>query len=166
VLGAAVCGALVLSACTPAAPPPPAVNAPDDIAAIGALRSSFAAAWNAGDLAALEALRTQDAVSMPNHQPTSSGLAAIKAAETDFFAQASPKMELMSDETRTVGTWGFDRGRYKMTMTPKAGGDAMVDEGRYIVILEKGSDGRWRVARDIDNSTMPMPPPPPPMKGK
>jgi uncharacterized protein (TIGR02246 family) len=144
------------------------MNAPDDIAAINALRASFATAWNAGDVKALAALRMPDAVAMPNHQPTASGLPAIEAADTAFFAQMTAKMELMSDEVRTTGSWGFDRGRYKMTITPKAGGAPMTDEGRYIVVLEKGADGRWRLSRDIDNSTtpMPMPPPPPPDAAK
>ena len=40
-----------------------------------------------------------------------------------------------------MGNIGFDRGHFKITLTPKAGGPAVNDEGRYVVLLEKGADG-------------------------
>jgi len=157
----------LLSAC--AAPAPP-VNDPADLAAVTTLRDSFQKAFNAADANAVGGLYTPDAISMGNHQPSATGRDAIVASHKALFDQMSAtSIELTSEETQTMGTFGFDRGRYKMTMTPKAGGPATSDEGRYIVLLQKGSDGAWRVSRDIDNSTLPMPAPPSPpapAKGK
>lgn len=31
------------------------------------------------------------------------------------------------------------------------------DEGRYLVLLRKESDGQWRMSRDIGSSSLPMP---------
>jgi uncharacterized protein (TIGR02246 family) len=164
------CAVLVvgLAAC---APPPaaPAMNAPEDLAAIDVVRSSFVASFNAGDAAAIGALWTDDGVSQPNHAPTATGREAIVAAQTANFGQMTFNVVVTPDETKTMGTWGFDRGRYTMTITPKAGGAPMKDEGRYLVLLQKGTDGKWRVSHDIDNSTLPMPMPPmpePAAKGK
>src|SRR4029077_8657329 len=109
---------------------------------------------------------TKDAISMGNHQSTVTGHDALVVSNQAMFDQMKATLELMPDETKTVGSWGFDRGRYKMTMVPKAGGAAMNDEGRYVVLLEKGADGAWKVSRDIDNSSMPMPMPPPPAPAK
>ena len=53
-------------------------------------------------------------------------------------------VELAVDETRTAGDVGFERGRYTMTITPKAGGAPMKDEGRYILLLQKQATGRGK----------------------
>lgn len=162
----ALAGALSLVACAPAAPE---MNAPGDLTAINALRSSFVAAFNAADADAIGKLYTADAVAQGNHRPSDTGTAAIVASNKATFEQMTAKIELTPEETKTMGSFGFDRGTFKITMTPKAGGAPMNDEGRYLVLLEKGVDRSWRVSRDIDNSTlpMPMPPPPaPPVKGK
>jgi uncharacterized protein (TIGR02246 family) len=154
-------GAVLLHAACAGAPETsaPEVNAPADIAAINALRDGFAKAYEAGDAAAFANLYTPDAISQPNHEPTVTGRDAVIEMHKNTFSQFAMKLEIMPDETRTMGNTGFDRGRYRMTVTPKAGGPAITNEGRYTVMLEKGDDGAWRVSRDIDNSTMPMPAP-------
>jgi uncharacterized protein (TIGR02246 family) len=154
---------VALGACAPAAPE---MNAQADITAVNALRSSFVAAFNANDADAIGNLYAADAVRAGNHQPTASGRPAIIAADKAAFAQMAMRIELTPEETKTMGSFGFDRGTYKMTIAPKAAGAPMNDEGRYLVLLEKGADGAWKVSRDIDNSSMPMPMPPPPDKGK
>lgn len=155
----ALAGAAMIGACAPAAPES---NAPADVAAVAALRDSFTKAFNAGDADSMAALYTADAISNGNHQPSATGPAAIVAAHKAFFSQMAVTIQITSDETKTMGTTGYDRGHFKMTMTPKAGGPAMSDEGRYLVMLRKSADLGWRVSYDIDNSSMPMPMPPPP----
>jgi uncharacterized protein (TIGR02246 family) len=135
------------------------MNAPADLAAVNALRTSFQTAYNGGSADALANLYTADAISQTNHQATVSGRDAIVANQRAMFEQMTMSIEIMPDETMTMGNFGFDRGRIRMSATPKAGGPTMTDEGRYIVLLEKGADGAWRVSRDIDNSTTPLPMP-------
>ena len=151
--------AVSLAGCTsaPAPPPAPAVDAPADITAIAAARSAFMAAYNAGDAEAIGKLYTADGVSEPNHQPTLTGREAIVKGLASMFGQVAVKVELTSDETKTTGNTGFDRGRYSAAVTPKAGGATTTVEGRYLVLFVKEADGAWRVARDIDNSPTPMP---------
>jgi ketosteroid isomerase-like protein len=36
-----------------------------------------------------------------------------------------------------------------------------MDEGRYLVLLRKDTDGQWRVSHDVGNSSLPMPTPMP-----
>jgi uncharacterized protein (TIGR02246 family) len=144
------------------------VNAPADITGVNALRASVSTAFNAGDADAVGNLYTADAVFYGNHQPADNGRAAIVASHKALFAQVTMKLDLTPEETKTMGSFGFDRGSFKATITPKAGGAPMTDEGHYLVLLEKGADGSWKVSRDINNSSlpMPMPPPPAPEKGK
>jgi uncharacterized protein (TIGR02246 family) len=154
-IGAFVAAAVVASASCGSSSP--AVDAPADIAAVNALRTAFQTAFNAGDALGVAKSYTATAIAMGNHQPSSVGRDAIAAATKAEFAAMKPNIQLTADETKTVGNMGFDRGRFKITLTPKGGGTATVDEGRYLVLLEKGSDGAWKVSRDIENSTLPLP---------
>jgi uncharacterized protein (TIGR02246 family) len=149
---------IALSGCAATPPPPPANDAPADIAAIGAARSAFMAAYNAGDAEAIGKLYTADAVSEPNHQPTLSGRDEIVKSLASMFGQVTLKVELKSEETKTTANSGFDRGHYTASVTPKAGGPTTTSEGRYLVLFVKETDGTWRVSRDIDNSATPMAP--------
>ncbi|WP_239492565.1 SgcJ/EcaC family oxidoreductase [Luteitalea sp. TBR-22] len=161
-------GALATTGCAPAAPPPPAadsrpaLDAPADLAAIKAAREGFMAAYAAGDAAAIGQLYTENAVSEPNHQPSLKGRDAIVASLEAMFAQVMVKATLTPDETRTLGAVGLDRGRYSVTVTPKAGAPPTTTEGRYLVVYVKGEDGKWRVSHDIDNAPgVPAAPPAP-----
>jgi len=150
---------LALLATTVACAPGPAANAPGDVAAVNALRDKVAQAFNAGDATAVGNLYTTDAVFAQNHQPTVTGREAIVKSNTGFFSMYSVKMTLSADETKTMGDFGFDRGRFTFALTPKAEGTPAVpmDEGRYLVLLHKDSDGQWRISHDLGNSSLPMP---------
>ncbi|HSG00938.1 MAG TPA: SgcJ/EcaC family oxidoreductase [Vicinamibacterales bacterium] len=148
--------ALTLVACAPAAPPD---TTAEDLAAISALRDAFRTGFNAGDAAALAALFTDDAVLMNPGQATAAGPAAIEALYGQLFAEMTAQTEIRPEATEVSGSLAYDSGTYTGTMTPKAGGDAMTEEGRYVVILKKGADGSWKIARDIGNTpTMPAMP--------
>ena len=57
--------------------------------------------------------------------------------------------------TRTADT--DERGRYEITLAPKAGDAPMDDTGKYITIYQRQSNGSWKIARDIWNSDQPLP---------
>lgn len=152
--------ALLLAACAPeppAAAPPPAVqvNAPDDLAAVNDVRNKFMAAYNSGNAEAIASLYTADAVSEPNHTATLTGRDAILGSQKAMFERVTVKVTLTPDETTTRGQTGYDRGHYSVEATPKDGGPVVTNEGRYLVLLVKESDGTWKVARDMDNASAP-----------
>jgi uncharacterized protein (TIGR02246 family) len=154
--------ALLAAACA-CAPSAPAMNAPGDVAAVNALRDKFMKTFNAGDAQAVGNLYTADAIVANNHQPTNTGRDAIITADTALFSAYNVKLTLTPDETKTMGDSGYDWGRFTFALTPKAEGTPAppTDEGRYLVLLKKDTDGQWRVARDIGNSSLPMPMPMP-----
>jgi uncharacterized protein (TIGR02246 family) len=164
-LSLALVGALTLVGCAPQQPAPPAApaapvqDAPEDIAALNAARQAFMAAYEAGDATAIGNLYTPDAISESNNQPSLKGREAIVASLKGMFEQVSVKTTLTSEETRTLGTVGLDRGTYTVTVTPKAGAPPATSEGRYMVVYVKGADGKWLVSRDMDNALMPPAPP-------
>ena len=68
-------------------------------------------------------------------------------------------MTVMPDQTQAVGAVAYENGTYTMTLTPKAGGDPVTNDGRYTVVLRKGTDDAWKIALDMDNTVTPPPPP-------
>ena len=51
-------------------------------------------------------------------------------------------------------------GPMTITVTPKSGGNAITDQGNYLVIAKRGADGSWKLHHDIDNSDHPPAPAP------
>ncbi len=155
----AIAVAVGLSACTPPAPAPAPDTSAEDLAAINAVRDAWAAAFAAGDAAALAALYTNDAARMNPGEPTVSGPAAIQAGFEQMFSEATASNDIRPEMTDVSGDWGFDSGTYTSTVTPKAGGEAMTESGRYLVVLRKQADGSWKIVREMGNSpTAPMMP--------
>jgi uncharacterized protein (TIGR02246 family) len=138
-----------------------------DTAALNALRNQFVAAYKAGDADKVAALYTDDAVVLPKDEATVKGRSAIAASDKAFFDQFTPKqVVLSSEEIKIMGDWAFDRGTYKLTIAPKAGGQSATAEGRYLVLLQRQTDGSWKAARYAGNGSTPPPAPPPPAPHK
>jgi uncharacterized protein (TIGR02246 family) len=54
-----------------------------------------------------------------------------------------------------AGDWAFRRYSYDITLTPKAGGDAIKMQGHGIHMFRLQDDGSWCVAKDFWNSVPP-----------
>jgi len=152
-LATAMATALGLAAC--AQPAPPDTSA-EDLAAVNAVRDAWVAAYNAADADGVAALYTEDAIDMPVNEPTIVGRAGILERTAAQFGMATATATVRADETQLMGDWAFDRGTYSVTMVPAAGGDPMMVDGRYVVILRRQADGSWKIARGIDNTPAPV----------
>ena len=165
VLRTALAGALFVAiACSPQAQAPdPAAAAKAqeaERAVIDQLRSNYATAENGGDAAAVAALYTDDGVYMPSNMPAASGKAAIQSTYEQIFAQMSQQGSITPAGVDISGDWAIERGSYKSTVTPKAGGNPFEDAGKYVAVLKKTGSG-WKVHFLIWNSDNP-----PPVAGK
>ncbi len=127
-----------------------------DVEAINSQRDEFITLNNANDAAGLASLYTNDAMLMPPNQTAVSGKQEIQSWFQTTFDQFTSEITLASEELEVVGDWAFDRGFYLIALTPKAGGEATEDRGKYITILRKQVDGSWKLARDIWNSDNPL----------
>jgi ketosteroid isomerase-like protein len=147
----------LLSACAKSA-------APDTAADEAAIRESGHAwykAFNAGDMATLESLYSDDAVVQPPNAPAARGGAAIR----EFFTKDAAQMQsagLTGAEgaTSDVGVaddlaWQSDT----YTVTDKSG--ATVETGKTLTVFER-KNGKWAMLRDTWNSDAPSTTPSPP----
>jgi uncharacterized protein (TIGR02246 family) len=132
-------------------------NARVDESGIEKLRDRHVAAVNAGDADAWAACFTDDAVQMPPHFSANVGMLAIRGWSQGFLNLFDCRFGLSVDELRVASEWAFERGRFTIALTPKAGGTPMKDSGKYITVYERQSDGAWKIARDIWNSDQPVP---------
>jgi ketosteroid isomerase-like protein len=109
------------------------------------------------------ALYTADAVRMEDNMPAVTSRASILEGLKELTAAWDCDISLQPEETVVAGNWAFDRGQFVMHMMPKSPGPEMVmDQGKYLVILQKQADGGWQIAREIGNSNVPLPPAPAP----
>lgn len=143
----------------PAEPAAEPAAAEADVEAIAALRQASQDAHNAGDLEALMETYADDVVYMPPGEPVYEGIEAVREQERQELEGFDIDLALESAETHASGDWGFDRGSFELTMTPRAedGGEPIQDNGSYVVIVSRQDDGSWKIARLIYNSDNPPP---------
>lgn len=161
-IGLMVSLALGLTVACASPPEPPAVQGPtpdEMIASAKALDASFLAAFNGGDVEALNALywNSPDVVSF---YPDGSaiGIDALKAANaaTMEIMQGNATLELTEVHYTVIGDSVATWATWKMTM-PGPDGSPMELTGRY-TDLKAERDGKW--VYTIEHVSVPMPPPP------
>ena len=65
------------------------------------------------------------------------------------------KMVTQTDEVRILGDWAYSHGTYKYEIAPKSREGTKLVSGKFLDILEKQSDGTWRIAINCYNYTTP-----------
>ena len=116
------------------------------------------AALNIGDVDAWATAFANDGVQMPPNAPANVGRDNIQAWSGAFLSAFRAEFSLAPEEVQVTGAdWAFERGTYKITLTPKGGGDPIQDAGKYITVYQRQPDDRWAMARDIWNSNNPLP---------
>jgi len=59
------------------------------------------------------------------------------------------------EEVQVAGDWGYARGTYSLSVTPKAGGETAFDNGKWLKIFKRQPDGSWKIFRNCFNSDVP-----------
>jgi len=120
---------------------------------LGQMNRDFAAALNAKDAKAAAALYTEDAVLFPPGESVVQGRAAIEeywrgALESGGVRDVS--VETM--DAQSSGSLGYETGNFVLTANGPDG-QPMVDKGRYVELLRREPDGKWRSTHGIWNSS-------------
>jgi ketosteroid isomerase-like protein len=86
--------------------------------------------------------------------------AVLKHRVKNLFARYDAQLEVTIISIRVHGTFAFDRGWHRLTLTPKKGGRPTTTRTRYLEIWQKGADGKWKIVVFCDNADVPpqMPP--------
>ncbi len=126
-----------------------------DAAAIRQLQEEAIRTFNASDIPGLLALYAEDAVRMPPNQPAARGKQAIEEQYRELFNRFSCQLAAAPEEIVVTGDWAFVRGSYSLRLTPKAGGEPVPDEGKYLDIYQKQPNEVWRLDSRMWNSNKP-----------
>ena len=107
-----------------------------------------------GDIAALVALRTDDVVRLPPDEPVSRGKQELEDFYRSLYDQFSVEGTWPVEGTEEIVVadgWAFHLSEYTLRISPKAGGEAIEERGKIIVICQQQHDGSWKIAREIWN---------------
>jgi uncharacterized protein (TIGR02246 family) len=127
-----------------------------DVAQIYELLLDYATAINDGDIERWISLWTEEGIQMPPVTLRCVGKSEIRREmQHQFELFQTSKMSIQTDEVRILGDWAYSHGIYEFEMTPKSGEESSLVSGKFLDILEKQSDGTWRIAINCYNYTTP-----------
>jgi len=116
--------------------------------AIEAANKEFMAAFARGDAAGIAALYTSTGQVLPPGGDVARGPAAIQAAMQGAIDAGIKQLALNVVEVETHGDTAHEVGTYAV----KGKDGATLDQGKYVVVWKK-EGGRWKLHRDIWNSS-------------
>jgi len=111
---------------------------------------------NAGSPQGILDLFTDDAVVMAPYAPARVGKEAIRASVGDTYNRIRFDMSINIAEIIVAGDWAFVRSDVTGTLSHKVTGDSILDVGKAIHFLHRQSDGKWKIARYMLNSSTPL----------
>jgi len=111
--------------------------------------SAYRAALNGGDSTSFFALLASDIeVLAPGAQPARGG--AVREMFRPLFTQVKPELAPFSDEELLVSAdLAIQRYTFRLTTTPRSGGQPSVETGSGLHIWKRMPDGRWQIVKDI-----------------
>jgi uncharacterized protein (TIGR02246 family) len=130
-----------------------------DEAAIRAALSSYNAALNGGQTADVLPLYTPDGIFMAPYTPSFVGQAAVRQAYDAVFKEL--KFDVRFDIVEVVSmapNWAFVRTNSAGSTLHHSTGKTTREANQELFILQKGDDGRWRIARYSFSPTNPSVP--------
>ena len=116
-------------------------------------------AANARDAARWASVYAQDSIVLRPHAPAVQGREAIQ----QWLATLPPISNAKGEGVEAVGygDLAYLRGTYSMTFSIPGVPTPIEEQGKFLQIYRKQSDGSWKMTREIYNSDLPLPTPPP-----
>ncbi len=122
---------------------------------IEALLKGYEGVLNAGDVAGILELYTEDGVFMAQHNPSAVGIQQVEAAYTAVFEAIDLNVEFDIVEIELISDdWAFARTNSAGTTTINATGDKVAEGNQELFVLRK-DDGDWKIARYGFSTTNP-----------
>jgi ketosteroid isomerase-like protein len=144
-----VCCGLVLMLGAVLAVVPAAAADKSDVAGRAAI---WEKEYNAGNLAAVQALYAADGCRMPPNQEAVHGSEAILAQLKAGKDRGLAKVKIVVTTAESDADLGYGTGTYVIT----AADGSHLDHGKWMLVSKK-LNGTWKTQCDIFNSDMPMP---------
>ncbi len=126
----------------------------DDRAAIEQAADAYVAAMKAADWGRVARSFSEDAVRIPPNEEPHQGREAIENWLGGIEELSS--YELERDQIDGADEIAYVRGRYAITLRPVGAPAPISDQGDFLEIWRRGSDGAWNIAEAMWNTRLPM----------
>jgi len=113
------------------------------------LKAAWIAALRAADIDCLMDMVTDDVVAAHPGGKTTHGKGELADDFRRLFRDFRMDQSSTSEETIESGEWAFDRAYVSTKIIPLAGGEPSRVNSEVIVILRRGADGLWKIARTM-----------------
>jgi uncharacterized protein (TIGR02246 family) len=126
-------------------------------AAVRALEGDVLKAWHAKDAAGVVRGYAPDATVYMAGQPPVEGRAALQKLVTQMLGDPNFSMNFQN-QTTIVGSGddvAYAKGIYRVTFTDPKTKKVVTENGHYVTLFRKGSDGAWEAAEDIPIASAP-----------
>lgn len=127
---------------------PPSMDEKNIITEISKARAK---AFNEGDAAGIAVHFAEDALLMAPGKPAAKGKVAVQSYYQSIFDEFTTQLESHYEEVEVSGNLAYGRGFAKVTLVPKKGGETVISTAKYLNILKKQPDGKWKTTHDIWN---------------
>lgn len=108
-------------------------------------------AVRANDVRAISALVTDDAEFWPHGAPPIIGPRAVEQAFARAIESNVVEQDFEAIETLILDDIAFLRGIETFRVTPRTGGDPIVQKQRAFMLLRRNSEGKWQFSRGMTN---------------
>jgi uncharacterized protein (TIGR02246 family) len=126
-----------------------------DEQAVATLLARYQDALNGSDTAAVMDMYAPDGVFMPQHSPSSVGLAAVQQAYEAVFSALTLTVEFAVAEVRQIAPdWVLARTNSAGSVKIHATGEEGPEANQELFLLQK-VDGAWKIARYCFSTTNP-----------
>ncbi len=115
------------------------------------MNKDFAKALNDKDAVAAASLYTEDATILPPNEAPVTGRANIQKYWEGAIAAGAFDVSVATVSTGSNGDLGYEVGRFQMS-TKQPDGTVTVERGKYVELLKRGEDGKWKSTHGIWNA--------------
>jgi ketosteroid isomerase-like protein len=123
----------------------------EDVAAIEKVRGMEEASINEASADHVTMIYTEDVEYIPPGEPALKGVDAVRDWMLGLLEDFDGQLKYTASDITVVGQLAVEQYAGEVTLTPKAGGDPVVEQVRGIHIYRRGKDGSWKISHDIWN---------------
>jgi uncharacterized protein (TIGR02246 family) len=124
-------------------------------AEIAGLAEDYSKTFANHDAAAMAGFYTADAKFLAPNEPMIEGRSGIEAFGKEMFAAGAQSLKLETMDVLEGGDLEIEVGRYTLGMQPP-GADPMVDNGKYVAVWRRDTDGKLKMVVDTFNTDAPL----------
>ena len=127
-----------------------------DVSLINELWKEYAAALNAGDIERWSSLWQQDGIQMAPGFPRRVGRELIRQEirkAADLFER---RIRIYPEQIQVLGDQAFVHGAFDLVSVAKDGSEPVDVEGKFLTILQRQTDGLWKIAIECFNFDSPI----------